>query len=344
MRSRLEQRHVGALPAQPITNSTAKMVCLTAAIIAAEFLIVDRLLATIGSVTEIVDVATEACTLTATTAAVLWHKVIRPLRQEADAEREISADREHALLIESKRQEFEASLHRAMEMTGTEEALYRTTAKAIALGAPHVDAEILLADSSDAHLKRAVAVGGDKRHARCGVVAPRDCPAIRRAQTLTFTSSEDLEACPHLENRDTGPCAAVCVPVSVGGRSIGVLHAAADPTWRPTAADASVLEAVATETGSRLGMLRVMEAVHLQAATDPLTGLLNRRSFENHAQGMIRRNVPFTLAMGDLDHFKKLNDTTDMTPATGHCVRSHRRCAPRSVARTWSAATAGRSS
>ena len=56
-------------------------------------------------------------------------------------------------------------------------------------------------------------------------------------------------------------------------------------------------------------MLRVMEAVHLQAATDPLTGLLNRRSFENHAQGMIRRNVPFALAMGDLDHFKKLNDT-----------------------------------
>jgi diguanylate cyclase (GGDEF)-like protein len=97
--------------------------------------------------------------------------------------------------------------------------------------------------------------------------------------------------------------------VSVGGRSIGVLHAAADPTWRPTAADASVLEAVATETGSRLGMLRVMEAIHLQAATDPLTGLLNRRSFENHAHGMIRRNIPFALAMGDLDHFKKLNDT-----------------------------------
>ena len=93
------RRH-GALPAQPITNSTAKMVCLTAAIIAAEFLIVDRLLATIGSVTEIVDVATEACTLTATTAAVLWHKVIRPLRQEADAKREISADRQRASLID----------------------------------------------------------------------------------------------------------------------------------------------------------------------------------------------------------------------------------------------------
>jgi diguanylate cyclase (GGDEF)-like protein len=95
----------------------------------------------------------------------------------------------------------------------------------------------------------------------------------------------------------------------VGGRSIGVLHAATDPSQRPTAADANVLEAVATEVGGRLGMLRVMEAIHLQAATDPLTGLLNRRSFENRAQDLIRRQVPFALAMGDLDHFKKLNDT-----------------------------------
>ena len=51
-----------------------------------------------------------------------------------------------------------------------------------------------------------------------------------------------------------------------------------------------------------------MEATHLQAATDPLTGLLNRRSFENQVQDLLRRGAPFTLAMGDLDHFKALND------------------------------------
>ncbi|MEY2582664.1 MAG: hypothetical protein QOE09_2513 [Ilumatobacteraceae bacterium] len=285
------------------------MVCLTAAIIAVEYVIVDRLLSAYVSESVLVDVGAEACILTVTNAWALWIKVIRPLRREADAERQISLNREQALLEESKRQEFEASLHRAMEMAGTEEAVYRTTAKAIALGAANLDAEVLLSDSSDAHLKRAVSVGGDQRHAKCGVVEPRDCPAIRRAQTLTFASSEDLEACPHLENRNTGPCTAVCVPVSVAGHSIGVLHAAADLSVRSIAGDASVLEAVASETGARLGMLRVMEAVHLQAATDPLTGLLNRRSFENRAQDLMRRFVPFALAMGDLDNFKKLNDT-----------------------------------
>jgi diguanylate cyclase (GGDEF)-like protein len=126
---------------------------------------------------------------------------------------------------------------------------------------------------------------------------------------LTFASSDDLDACPHLDNRDRGPCAAVCVPVSVGGRSIGVLHAAGDPARLPTADDARALEAVANQSGSRIGMLRVMQATHLQAATDPLTGLLNRRSFENQAHELLRKAVPFALAMGDLDHFKILNDT-----------------------------------
>jgi diguanylate cyclase (GGDEF)-like protein len=37
--------------------------------------------------------------------------------------------------------------------------------------------------------------------------------------------------------------------------------------------------------------------------------LLNRRSFENKVQDLLRRREPFTLAMGDLDRFKVLNDT-----------------------------------
>ncbi|HEY4332440.1 MAG TPA: sensor domain-containing diguanylate cyclase, partial [Ilumatobacteraceae bacterium] len=269
---------------------------------------VDRILVHLPGLGSVGDEIVSSCALAATAGVALWFKVIRPLRSEADDERTLSANRELQLIGEAQRQEFEASLHRALEMASTEEGVYRATAKAV-LAATTLDAELLLADSSEAHLKRAVAIGGEDRHARCGVIEPRDCPAIRRAQTLMFASSEHLDACPHLENRSTGPCAAVCVPVSVGGRSIGVLHAATAPSSTPTSTDAAMLEAVATQSGSRLGMLRVMEATHLQAATDPLTGLLNRRSFENRVQDLIRRGVPFALAMGDLDHFKKLNDT-----------------------------------
>ena len=241
--------------------------------------------------------------------AVLWLKVIRPLRREADAQRSKSIEREQSLVVQARRQQFETALNRAVEMAGTIEDVYRVTAKAIATGTDAGDAELLLADSSEAHLKLAVAAGGNDRRSRCDVITPRDCPAIRRAQTLLFPSSEKLDACRHLEGRDSGPCAAVCVPVSVGGRSIGVLHVATDPDTPPSLDVAATLEAIATVSGSRIGLLRVMEATHLQAATDPLTGLLNRRSFENRTHELLRSATPFALAMGDLDHFKRLNDT-----------------------------------
>jgi diguanylate cyclase (GGDEF)-like protein len=99
------------------------------------------------------------------------------------------------------------------------------------------------------------------------------------------------------------------VPVSVAGRAIGVLHATG-PDTEPVRPDAARrLEVVADRAGARIGLLRVMEQTHLQAATDPLTGLLNRRTIENRAHELLRRRIPFAIAMGDLDHFKMLNDT-----------------------------------
>jgi len=49
-----------------------------------------------------------------------------------------------------------------------------------------------------------------------------------------------------------------------------------------------------------------------QATTDPLTGALNRRSFENafarEAERCRRAGVPLFVMMLDIDHFKKVND------------------------------------
>ena len=243
------------------------------------------------------------------TSVALWVGVLRPLLRQVDKER--VATNAHQLQIQAtaRRQEFESQLHRALEMSGTEEAAYRSTTKAlqVVLGGER-DAELLLADSSEAHLKRALTLIDDGP-AACGVVSPHDCPAVRRAQTLVFRSSEDLDACPHLQGRPTGPLSATCVPMSVGGRSIGVLHTASEVGDPPVGTDLGALEAIASQAGSQIGMLRVMSATTLQAATDPLTGMLNRRSLENKVHELIRRGTPFTLAMGDLDHFKRLNDT-----------------------------------
>ena len=234
---------------------------------------------------------------------------ILPLRRLVEHERSATAAREAELRDEGRRQDFESSLHRAFEMAETEDAAYDVVQRAFALAVPERPVELLLADSSDAHLKRAVAAGREGAGPGCDVVAPHACPAIRRGSTLVFGSSEDLDGCRHLRNREYGACSGVCVPINVAGRSVGVVHAVAAEHEPPDRRSIARLEALANHGGGRLGMLRVMERTTLQAATDPLTGLLNRRTLESKVSGFQARGEPFALAIGDLDHFKRLNDT-----------------------------------
>jgi diguanylate cyclase (GGDEF)-like protein len=93
------------------------------------------------------------------------------------------------------------------------------------------------------------------------------------------------------------------------GRTVGVLHAVGEPD-QPFAPDkVSELGTLANQAGARIGLLRVMADTQLQAATDSLTGLLNRRSFESKLTAARASEPTIALAMADLDHFKKLNDT-----------------------------------
>ena len=52
-----------------------------------------------------------------------------------------------------------------------------------------------------------------------------------------------------------------------------------------------------------------MAETQLQASTDTLTGLLNRRSFSEKVAAVPHDLHPVAVAMADLDHFKNLNDT-----------------------------------
>ena len=59
-----------------------------------------------------------------------------------------------------------------------------------------------------------------------------------------------------------------------------------------------------TQGLSRSYILTVEDA----AGKDPLTGLYNRRAFEEYASDLSHGQAPFTLIMGDLDGFKRYND------------------------------------
>jgi diguanylate cyclase (GGDEF)-like protein len=55
-------------------------------------------------------------------------------------------------------------------------------------------------------------------------------------------------------------------------------------------------------------MLRAFTKSEVQAHTDPLTGLMNRRSLEIEVRSLTTDHRAYVVAYGDLDHFKQLND------------------------------------
>jgi diguanylate cyclase (GGDEF)-like protein len=224
-----------------------------------------------------------------------------------------SVVQERLMETDARRREFEAKLARAFEMADDEVAAFDTIRRAVPVAVPDASVEVLLADNSHAHLDRVVSVspsGDPVAPGRgCAVTSPDQCVAARRAQTQVFPDSDALDGCPLLRNRDGDEFAAVCVPVSIMGRTVGVVHAT--NTREEPFDDAAVgaLQVLANLAGNRLGMLRIMAETQLQAMTDGLTGLMNRRSFENRARALRADGADYALVMADLDHFKGLNDT-----------------------------------
>ena len=210
---------------------------------------------------------------------------------------------------EVDRHSFLAELQRALDMVETEPEVHLLTGIALDRAVPGAPAELLLADSSQAHLRQVVA-SPSQVGPGCPVASPQGCPAVRMGRTLTFASSTALDACPKLRARGGEPCSAVCTPVSIMGKTVGVLHVAGPDGAPPADADGlRDFRSIAAQAGLRLGVIRLLADTRLQASTDALTGLLNRRAFEEAALPLLRAPEGGALVVADLDHFKRLNDT-----------------------------------
>ena len=222
--------------------------------------------------------------------------------RQADAEAITRAAQAH-------RQRFEMRLANALDMADGEPEVIDVIERSFTSILPNSPAEFLLADNSHAHLLRSAIASPHGEPPGCCVDSPDHCPATRRAQVQRCSDSEELDACPKLRDRPNGAVSAICVPVSIMGRTVGVIHATGEQFASFDDETVQDLETVAKLAGARIGLLRVMSETQLQAATDNLTGLLNRRSFEEQAAALRRREPIIAVVMADLDHFKMLNDT-----------------------------------
>jgi len=251
----------------------------------------------------------EAAAIVVVLPIVLWFTVIPRVTRKGIEMRTDTITRERELRADSSRRELDAKLGRAFELAESEREALDVITRALDAIAPRTAAELLLAPDREAGFARAVSRAPEGIAPGCPVDSPDACPATRRAAALTFADSEAVDACPRLRDHAVERCSAVCVPVAVMGHAVGVLHALGPAGTPPDPATVQGLQTLANQAGNRLGLLRMMTETRQQAATDPLTGLLNRRSLEHRLHGLIDAASDFAIVMADLDHFKLLNDT-----------------------------------
>ena len=123
-----------------------------------------------------------------------------------------------------------------------------------------------------------------------------------------------VEALSGLLDEQGHPLGSACAaPLVFGDRVLGVLVALAPGATVFLPQDVQALETYAGHAAIALSNARLVEQLEREAATDPLTGLANKRAFElaygAELSRAARRDNPVALVLIDIDHFKGVNDT-----------------------------------
>jgi diguanylate cyclase (GGDEF)-like protein len=212
-----------------------------------------------------------------------------------------------SMRAEAGRAVFTRQLAEALDMADREQEVASVAAQAMLGIGSQFATELLIADSSRAHMERAAEhpIAGAPG---CRVGSPYECVAVRRGTLVSFPDSEALNACAQLRDRGCGPVSAVCVPVTFMGRAIGVVHATSTGSAPLLPEQMERLGVLGSQVGMRIGTVRAFEKSQIQASTDGLTGLPNRRTLERQLRLLAGSEEAFAVVMCDLDHFKLLND------------------------------------
>lgn len=143
-------------------------------------------------------------------------------------------------------------------------------------------------------------------------ILPGECWALRRGQ-IHAIGFEDAITPPCHYIHENSPY--LCIPLQAQGNPLGILHLVfSDPAHPPARKERvrHLAGAVADSISLALANLRLRESLHELSIHDSLTGLYNRRFMEEalvrEISRMERLGKKITVAMIDLDEFKKYND------------------------------------
>lgn len=134
--------------------------------------------------------------------------------------------------------------------------------------------------------------------------------------TGTHVLSNDLPGTRHRLSRlarDEGIRSFICLPLTSRRNPLGVIYFYRKDRDTFAADEIALLQTFTHMAAGVLENARLHARVEAEARIDALTGLLNRRSFDRrlaaeHSRAS-RFNKPYALALLDIDHFKRINDS-----------------------------------
>jgi len=137
-----------------------------------------------------------------------------------------------------------------------------------------------------------------------------DCQALQADREYESNGSALAVKCRHLIAADGKPC--LCLPLKEHGKTRGLVSLIAAEGSAFDDAVRQLLRSLAEVVKLSLANLQLRASLAEQAFRDPLTGLYNRRylmeTLPREVRRAQRRSAPLTIAMADIDHFKRFND------------------------------------
>ena len=177
---------------------------------------------------------------------------------------------------------------------------------------------VLYMNAESRNLLESVSHWGEPADEFDKILDPEDCWALRRNKPHGMASEESDLLCKHAE-ADMAK-GYLCLPMVAHGEIMGLLHIRfADENDRTRNIITQSALAAAEQLSLILANLRLRETLKNQSIRDSQTGLFNRRYMEDSLIRELSRaervNKNVAVAMVDIDHFKRLNDTFGHTAA-----------------------------
>jgi diguanylate cyclase (GGDEF)-like protein/PAS domain S-box-containing protein len=151
------------------------------------------------------------------------------------------------------------------------------------------------------------------------IFEPQSCWALRRGQCHRYDQANRGVVCQHVQPSGKRKAAYLCIPLLAQTEILGLLYLELHDSDEESTNSQHIHESelllaasLAEHAALALANIKLRETLRVQSIRDPMTGLYNRRYFEEALLRELaraeRKRIPLSIVMLDVDCFKRVND------------------------------------